>query len=362
MANNTLISQEDLLNSKILRNNVINEKNLEVLDKVKAVPYFPQDIFVGIKQAATYYEVSLDTIKKAIQRNREELEDDGLRVLSYEEMCAYKDILKSLGDTNENYIGEKARAFVYIPKKALLRLGMLIKRSKVAIQIRTYLLNIEKNATKEQKTQAIKEISNKPIEIDNLSLQYPLEEKRLAIKNLQLEVREIKLNNQRELAMVEKYTRKAILLGIPALEASILIQESLMSNKDVEAEILNRLKDYENLNLTISRGRVRSQLSIIAETLFQNDYEILYRMLSERLRPILGINMKAIRDKAKKKYGKYSKQVPSYLDLIADYKAWEIAEQVLEEIKTEKLAMKAALKSPPAPRKTSMVHSLPEVK
>lgn len=357
-----LISQEDLLISKELRNKTLTKKNLEVLDKVKAVPYFPNDIFVGIRQAANYYEVSVETVKKCIQRNREELEGDGLKTLSYQEIEKYKDVIDLLKDeTAKNYIGAQARSFLYIPKKALLRIGMLLKRSAVAIQIRSYLLNIEKNSSKEQKLEAIEEISSKPITMDVISTgKSQLEERKLAIKNLQLDVKEIKLNNKKELAMVEKYTKKAVLLGIPELEAAILIQETLMENKDVEIAILNRLKSYDDLRLTIARGRVRSQLSIIAETLFNNDYETLYHMLSDRLRPQIGVNMRSIREKLKKIHGKYSKKVPSYLDLIADYKAWDLAEKILEEIKKEKLAMKAAVK--PKRVKTSKVNSLPEVK
>lgn len=358
MENNLVINQEDFLNSIDLRNNIITEDSLEVLDKVKAVQYFPNDLFVGIKQAAAYYEVSLDTIKKTIRRNRKELENDGLKVLSYEEMLKYKDILKSL---DNDYIGEKARAFIYIPKKALLRIGMLIKRSKVAIQVRTYLLNIEKNATKKQKVQAINEIANKPIEKDIVQLkETSLENRQLAINNLELDVKELKLNNEKELSMIEKYTKKATILGIPSLEASILIQKSLITNKDIEEEILNRLISYEKLESTIARGRIRSQIEVIAETLFFGNYESIYHMLSDKLRPILGINMRAIRNKAMKQYGQHSTKVPSYLDIIAEYKAWDKAEQVLEEIKKEKMALKAAKKQ--QYKKTYNGCSLPEVK
>lgn len=358
---NKLITQEDLLNSKSLRNKAMTKKNLEILDKVKAVSLFPQDLFVGVRQAASYYEVSVELIKKCIQRHRDEFEKDGLRNLTYEEISKYRDIANQLGYVDEEgkeYIGAQARAFIYIPKRALLRLGMLLKKSPIAIQIRSYLLNVEDKATTEQKVEAVKEVANEVLAIDTISpAKAQIEERKLAIQNMQLDVKETKLNNRKELAMIEKYTKKAVLLGIPSLEASILIQETLLNNEDIEKAILDRLKSYDELRLTIARGRVRSQLSIIAETLFENDYELLYHMLSDKLRPVLGTNMRATRERLKKKYGKYSKQVPSYLDIIAEYKAWDHAEKALEEIKAEKLALKAAVK--PSLKKG---RGIPEVK
>lgn len=360
MEDKNLITQNDLLTSKNLRNKVLTKKNLEVLDKVKVVPLFPQDLFVGMKQAASYYEVPVDTVKKCIQRNREELESDGLRNLTYDEIVKYKSIANELEEGND-YIGLQARTFTYIPKKALLRLGMLLKKSPIASQVRSYLLNVEKNSTTEQKVEAMKEIANENMSLEVISpAKAQLEERKLNIKNLQLDIKEIKINNKKELALVEKYTKKAVLLGIPSLEASILIQEAIIAKKDIDKAILDRLKSYDDLRLTIARGRVRLQLSMIAETLYDNDYEMLYHMLSDKLKPVLGINMRSTRERLKKKHGKYSKEVPSYLDLIADYKAWDIAEKALEEIKAEKLALKAASKSNSKKKITSK--AIPEVK
>lgn len=356
-----IITQEDLLTSEQLRNKAVTEENLAILEKIKAVSFFPKDLFVGVRQAANYYEVSVESVKKCIQRNKEELEKDGLRYLTYEEIVKYRDIAKSLSYVDEDgkdYIGSQARAFIYIPRKALLRLGMLLKRSKVAIQVRSYLLNIEDISTEEQKVESIQEIANEVLALDVSPAKAQIEERKIAIQNMQLDVKEVKLNNRKELAMIEKYAKKAVLLGIPQLEASILIQETILANGDIEKAILDRLKSYDELRLTIARGRVRSQLSIIAETLFENDYELLYHMLSDKLRPVLGINMRASRERLKKKHGKYSKQVPSYLDYIADYKAWDHAEKALEEIKAEKLALKAAAK----PRLRKNRNAIPEVK
>jgi hypothetical protein len=52
-------------------------------------------------------------------------------------------------------IQSRARALTIIPRRAIFRIGMLLRDSEVAKKVRTYLLNVEENATPEEKLRAV---------------------------------------------------------------------------------------------------------------------------------------------------------------------------------------------------------------
>lgn len=132
------IKSDALLESKTLRESVINRT--DVLDKVKKLTTLPDDLHVSIDMAAAYYEVGKEAINSLIKDNREELESDGLKVLRGSELMSFKDM---------GVIGKNTSAFTIIPRRALLRIGMLLRDSSVARQVREYLLNVEEIARKD---------------------------------------------------------------------------------------------------------------------------------------------------------------------------------------------------------------------
>lgn len=119
-----------------------------VLDKVKALVLLPDGLHADIVGVASYYEVDLDAIESVIRRNREELEENGLRVLRGEEYRAFVSV--NLTDANP-----KSRSLTVLPRRAVLNVGQLLAESEVARQVRTYLLDVEEQATPEQKATAI---------------------------------------------------------------------------------------------------------------------------------------------------------------------------------------------------------------
>ncbi|MEV2286461.1 hypothetical protein ABNB59_17725 [Paenibacillus larvae] len=127
-----MINSSALIESKSLRESVIDRT--EVLDKVKKLSMLPDDIHISVEMAANYYEVPRKTLEATIQDNREELESDGLRILRGDELTCFKQVAN---------IGNKTRAFTIIPRRAVLRIGMLLRDSQVARSVRDHLLNIE---------------------------------------------------------------------------------------------------------------------------------------------------------------------------------------------------------------------------
>lgn len=128
-----------LIESKTIRENYMNR--VDVLDKVKKLSMLPGDVNTTIELTAEYYEVGIEAIHKHIKNNRVELESDGLRVLKGSELMSLKDI---------SVVGKNARAFTVIPRRAVLRIGMLLEQSVVAQAVRDYLLDTEEQAEHRQ--------------------------------------------------------------------------------------------------------------------------------------------------------------------------------------------------------------------
>ncbi|WP_051663200.1 hypothetical protein [Alicyclobacillus macrosporangiidus] len=117
---------------------------VDVLNKVKALSLLPDGVHATIDMVAQYYEVGKQTIVSLIHDNRDELESDGLKVLQGDALAEFAASFEEL--TNSGFISPKARSLTLIPRRAVLRIGMLLRDSVVAKTVRTYLLNVEEEA------------------------------------------------------------------------------------------------------------------------------------------------------------------------------------------------------------------------
>jgi hypothetical protein len=136
--------------SVTLRNEVVESCNVDFLDKIKAVEYLNDDMILTVDQVAHYYETSRDSVSTIIKRNRDEFEDDGMTVLTGQQL---KDFKKSLEGSIE--LSKVNKSLILLTKRSLLRVGMIMTNNAMAIRIRNYLLNLEETATVEQKSWAI---------------------------------------------------------------------------------------------------------------------------------------------------------------------------------------------------------------
>lgn len=116
---------------------------IDVLDKVGVLRMLPDDMHVTTEQLAEFYEVPVGTIRTTVMRNREELDDDGLTVISRTEF-----------DERFNLkLSSRANSFTLYPRRAVLRVGMLLRDSPVARKVRDHLLDSERRplATREER-------------------------------------------------------------------------------------------------------------------------------------------------------------------------------------------------------------------
>ena len=131
-----IVSQDLMLvESKTMRDQYSDK--VEVLDKVKALTLLPDDMHVTTEMAANYYEVGVEAIRSLIKDRKHELEEDGLCVLKGEKVKSFKNLTQ---------LKIKSKHLTIIPKRAILRIGMLLRDSEVAKAVRTQLLNMVNNS------------------------------------------------------------------------------------------------------------------------------------------------------------------------------------------------------------------------
>lgn len=144
--------------------NVLAE-HLEVLEQVKELLLLPGTDCMTAKQVAEFYEVGIKAIQTLYEIHRNELELDGAQLVRQSAVLnlCNGDLKKLRGKT---IVIAKADGKAYevpnrglrlFPKRAVLRVGMLLRDSKVAREVRTQLLNIEEKTASEIKVQSIAE-------------------------------------------------------------------------------------------------------------------------------------------------------------------------------------------------------------
>ncbi len=128
-------TNENIINDARKRAELV--QRTEVLEKVGNLVLLPNHDGMTTDQVASYFEVDVEVVKKLRTRHKAELELDGYYVYQGQ---ALKD-MKSLS----GYDGRAPRVS-FFPRRAILRVGMLLRDSLVAKTIRDYLLDAEQVA------------------------------------------------------------------------------------------------------------------------------------------------------------------------------------------------------------------------
>lgn len=160
-----MVKQYDFLTEKALRDKAIDR--VEVLERVGELLLLPNTEYATTEQVAGYYKVEQTTIRQVCVRNNDELTSDGMVVLTGEQLSD----IKSLSGFKS-----RARQLTVYPKRAILRVGMLLRDGEVAKEVRTKLLDIIHDV--EQSNPEI--VKNVVDEID--------EEKQLMLERVQAEM------------------------------------------------------------------------------------------------------------------------------------------------------------------------------
>ncbi|MEK4427739.1 hypothetical protein MHB54_00615 [Paenibacillus sp. FSL M7-0802] len=148
-------NEKILTESKTKRDELVFKD--DVLDKIKFVTVLPGTSEITVDMAATYYEVSIETIKQIIKRHRAEFNEySELRLLKGKALSDFKSQVHDVPELKQ------VPSITLISRRGLLRFGMLLTESEVAKSIRNYLLNVEEISSDEQKKWAVeREISKR---------------------------------------------------------------------------------------------------------------------------------------------------------------------------------------------------------
>lgn len=152
--NQIITKTNKYVESETIRNETLDNVSYDFLDKLKVVPYLTEDMVITLDQASTYYDVSIDAVRTIVKRNRYEFENDGMVILSGEDL---KNFISKVCEVqpDPHKISSKTRSLTLITKRSLLRIGMLLTNSALATKIRNYLLNIEEKTEIDRKSWAI---------------------------------------------------------------------------------------------------------------------------------------------------------------------------------------------------------------
>lgn len=143
----------NLVTNKNLREELIGK--VEVLDKVGTLLLLDELDMATVEMVAEYYGVTVEVVKMCVKNNRDEIENDGYSTYKskdIEDMLSHvsKNILLTRNKANFKVMDEEGnvilsgggRGVALFPKRAILRIGMLLRDSEVAKEVRTQLLNV----------------------------------------------------------------------------------------------------------------------------------------------------------------------------------------------------------------------------
>lgn len=165
------IQTDNMVDDKELRQKYIDR--VEILDKVKALMLIPKLEMVTIHQVANFYEVDVSVINKCLLRNSDEIYADGVALKKPRDFgkmrkgtkCLFPEVGKTANSTTYQIADNITvvipnRGIRCFSKRAVLRIGMLLRDSKVAKEVRTQLLNMVDHVQSENPQVLTEEIDN----------------------------------------------------------------------------------------------------------------------------------------------------------------------------------------------------------
>lgn len=161
---NTSVNEVQLIEQKDLREQMIEK--IEVLDKVKKLFLIPDMEVMTTKMVADYYEVDSEAIQKVYQRNKEEINSDGTKnIKNVSEFLLGHSVQPTIVQMNgcKEVIYKNIKIVIpnsnikVFSKRSILCIGMLLRDSRVAQEVRTQLLNVFENSSPDQRITDINE-------------------------------------------------------------------------------------------------------------------------------------------------------------------------------------------------------------
>lgn len=268
------MKEVDLLQRKEAREDCITR--VEVLDKVGELLLLPNTEYATTEQVANYYEVGIEAIQSLIKDNREELTRNGFAKFKKDEILL--NVLKGqvvekqrtccIVDVNDVRVRVNNTGMNLFSKRAILNVGMLLRDSEVAKEIRSRLLDIVHDASKQN--------NNEETIVENVVNEIS-EEKQLMLDRIEAE-----MNGDFETVCV--INAKLFALKNKRIE-------------ELEAEVENITTHA--LDIVESRKVINCLVRNIAVVKYGGKFGNAYNELYKKLNYQLGININARKQKNK---------------------------------------------------------------
>lgn len=238
------MNQEILLDNRVEREKLMGR--LDVLGKVKELILLPYEETMTREMVADYYGVGIEAIGSLIKDNRDEIDTDGYKVLTGDELKSFKNLCQ---------FQSRTRNIAIFPRRAILRVGMLLRDSVVAKEIRNRLLDMSENGEIINKT--VEDISDEQLLFIDIVKATNDVDRMIAVSKLNtykeekiIKIKE-ELNYTKQTSMELEYRNKLSItynICYPILD-KLQIKNNLLRydvHKTIKGVLLNG--KYENIN------------------------------------------------------------------------------------------------------------------
>lgn len=275
-------------------------ENFSVLEKMEALKTIKDHHLFSTKNLAYYFEVAETTISSVVSRNYDEFKEDESTVYKSDEI---KTLIESYPYLD---ISSKARSVRIFSKKGLLRIGMLLKRSKIANELRGLLT----------------------LSITNKNALVPVvQEEQLSFYSFNNELKEISEKEAVEADLFKAYVNKLEIAGFDGVKAKGIALDCVISKKDINVVIKKLLDKKVKFNFNVNSSIFNRYMIFLAKEYFNEQYNRPYHVFSSRFIDFIGFDIykKRIKDGKEK----------TYSDYIEEYDLWDEAIQVCQQIVDE---------------------------
>lgn len=252
-----MLKEIDLIENKNVREKFM--ARVEILDRVKELNTLADTDFMTTRQVAEFYEVTQTVVRMANNNHKQELRGDGVKHYTY------KDIQKLANRKDILQLGISPNGSLLFPKRAVLRVGMLLRDSEVAKEVRTMLLNVYHDVQEE-----------KPEIIENINKEYD---------------DEIELHSKLGQAIMKGDMDNVILVTTKINEIK---NRRLKETEEKLAKSEEEKKHIITNSTTIQETRqvIRRIINIIATKYYGNNFPLTWNEMHKKVKYKLGINIK----------------------------------------------------------------------
>lgn len=198
------MKEKEILESKEIRESL--SERIEVLDKVKELLLLPIGKYATTELVAQYYEVTVETVKWQLNHNRDEFLSDGYKVWKRKELQDLDRELNLLSKKGTfSIVDKEGNKILTAPNtglalwtpRSILRLGMLLRDSKIAKEVRTQLLNVTEVAKEKDEEIVTQHIDEEKQLLINIAIADNPMDQMVAVNNYKLYMERYKIDAEK---------------------------------------------------------------------------------------------------------------------------------------------------------------------